>query len=254
MESLAGKIAIVTGAGSGMGEAIVKLFADKGAKVIIADLNEKSIARVIDEIKKHKKGEALGVVTDVSKQPDLENLVNKTIEKFGSVDILINNAGILDNFMTVGDLSLDIWQKVMDVNVKGPTMLSQLVINFWLKNKKPGVIINTASVGGMFGARGGVSYVTSKHAVIGLTKNIASVYREDHIRAVAVAPGGVNTNIGNTLIQPNQKGMQALTQYVSAGPNGDPVDVAHVIAFLAGDEAKFVNGTVVTVDGGWTGA
>ncbi|MCC8145365.1 MAG: glucose 1-dehydrogenase [Bacteroidales bacterium] len=254
MKSLEGKIAIVTGAGSGMGEAIVKLFAEKGAKVVIADLNKDSIGRVVNNIVDCKKCEALGVQADVSKKEDLENLVKKTIERFGSIDILINNAGILDNFMTVGDLNLDLWQKVMDVNVKGPTMLSQLVINFWLEKKIPGVIINTASVGGMFGARGGVSYVSSKHAIIGLTKNIASVYREDNIRAVAVAPGGVNTNIGNTLIQPNQKGMQALMQYVASGPAGDPVDVAYVIAFLASDEARFVNGTVVTVDGGWTGA
>lgn len=254
MKSLEGKIAIVTGAGSGMGEAIVKLFADKGAKVVIADLNKASIDRVVSDIIDCKKCEALGVVTDVSKKDDLEKLVEETVNQFGSVDILINNAGILDNFMTVGDLNLELWQKVMDVNVKGPTMLSQLVINYWLKNKKPGVIVNTASVGGMFGARGGVSYVSSKHAIIGLTKNIASVYREDGIRAVAVAPGGVNTNIGNSLIQPNQKGMKALIQYVAEGPTGEPEDVAYVIAFLASDEAKFVNGTVITVDGGWTGA
>lgn len=254
MKSLEGKVAIVTGAGSGMGEAIVKIFADKGAKVVIVDLNKESVDRVVAEIVECRKCEALGVVADVSKKEDLEEVVNKTIEKFRSIDVLINNAGVLDNFMTVGDLNLDLWQKVMDVNIKGPTILSQLVINFWLENKKPGVIVNTASVGGMFGARGGVSYVSSKHAIIGLTKNIASVYREDGIRAVAVAPGGVNTNIGNSLIKPNQKGMQALTQYVAEGPTGDPIDVAYVIAFLSSDEAKFVNGTVVTVDGGWTGA
>jgi NAD(P)-dependent dehydrogenase (short-subunit alcohol dehydrogenase family) len=197
---------------------------------------------------------ALGVTADVSKQADLERLVEQTIKEFGRIDYLINNAGILDNFMTVGDLNLDIWQKVMDVNVKGPAMLSQLVINYWLENKKPGVIVNTASVGGMFGARGGVSYVTSKHAVIGLTKNIASVYRADNIRAVAVAPGDIKTNIGNTLKNPNQKGMDALTQYVATGPTGEAIDVANVVAFLISDKAKFVNGTVITIDGGWTGA
>jgi NAD(P)-dependent dehydrogenase (short-subunit alcohol dehydrogenase family) len=159
----------------------------------------------------------LGIKTDITKQEELQNLFDRTIEHFGTVDILINNVGILDNFMTVGDLDIHLWQKVMDVNV-------------------------------------GVSYVTSKHAIIGLTKNIASVYRDDHIRAVAVAPGSINTNIGNTLKQPNQKGMEALTHYGADGPIGDPIDVANVIVFLASDEAKFVNGTVVTVDGGWRGA
>lgn len=250
---LEGRVAIVTGAGSGMGEAIAKLYAEQSMKVVVADLNEDAVNRVVDDIKTIIPC-VLGVVTDVTKQEHLQNLVDKTLEKFGTIDVLINNAGILDNFMTVGDLDVNIWDRVMNVNVKAPAMLSQLVINYWLKEKKPGVIINTASVGGMFGARGGVSYVSSKHAVIGLTKNIAAVYREDGIRAVAVAPGGVSTNIGNTLKNPNQKGMQALAQYVAQGPTGEPRDIANVIVFLASDEAKFVNGTVVTVDGGWTGA
>ncbi|NDV47288.1 SDR family oxidoreductase [Paludibacter sp. 221] len=253
MECLKGRVAIITGAGSGMGEAIAKLYAEKHIKVVVADLNEDSVKRVVSDIEKISPC-VLGVKTDVSKQEDLKILVDKTIEKFGTVDILINNAGILDNFMTVGDFNVDTWDRVMNVNVKAPAMLSQLCINYWLKEKKPGVIINTASVGGMFGARGGVSYVASKHAVIGLTKNIASVYREDNIRAVAVAPGGVNTNIGNTLKNPDMKGIGALNKYVAEGPMGDPRDVANVVVFLASDEAKFVNGTVVTVDGGWTGA
>lgn len=251
--SLEGKVAIVTGAGSGMGEAIAKLFAEKGAKVAAADMNEESIRKVVTDIEE-KGGAIVGVVADVSKVEDLENLVSKTLEKFGTVDILVNNAGIMDNFMTVGELDVKVWEKVMDVNVKGPTILSKLVVNHLLEKKKCGVIINTASVGGMFGARGGVSYVTSKHAVIGLTKNIASVYRDDKIRAVAIAPGEVKTNIGNTLRNPNQKGMHALTQYVASGPMGEAMDVANVVVFLASDEAKFVSGTVVTVDGGWTGA
>ncbi len=253
MSSLKGKIAIVTGAGSGMGEAIAKLFAEKGIKVVLADFNEESLKRVTSEIEK-KGSQALAVLADVSKKEDLENLVEKTVSTFGTVDFLINNAGIMDNFMSVDELDLQLWQKVMDINVKGPTILSQLVIRHWLENKKPGVIVNTASVGGMFGARGGVSYVSSKHAVIGLTKNIASVYREDNIRAVAIAPGSVHTNIGDTLKNPDKKGLSALTHYVATGPMGEAIDVANVIAFLVSDEAKFVNGTVVTVDGGWTGA
>lgn len=253
MKSLENKIAIVTGSGSGMGEAIVKLFAEKGAKVVVSDLNKESVNKVVTEITDNGYT-ALGLIADVSKKEDLDNLIKETISHYGSFDILINNAGILDSFMTVGDLDINLWQKVMDVNVKGPTILSQLAINHWLEKKKPGVIINTASVGGMFGARGGVSYVTSKHAIIGLTKNIASVYREDKIRSIAVAPGDIKTNIGNTLKNPNQKGMHALMQYVATGPTGEAIDVANVIAFLASDEALFINGTVITIDGGWTGA
>lgn len=253
MKSLKEKVAIVTGGASGIGEAIVRKFAKEGAKVVVADMNEASVKNIIDDLE-DQGFEALGVVSDVSKKADLGTLVSETILKFGTIDILINNAGILDNFMTVSDLDIALWEKVMDVNVKAPTMLSQLVINYWLEKKKPGVIINAASVGGMFGARGGVSYVTSKHAIIGLTKNIASVYREDNIRAIAIAPGDIRTNIGNTLKNPNTKGWNALVQYVATGPTGEAADIASVVAFLVSDEAKFVNGTVITIDGGWTGA
>lgn len=253
MRSLQGKVAIVTGAGSGMGESIARLLASYGVKVVIADMNVETLDRVCPEIRDNG-GQVWGVVTNVAQKSDLDNLMAQAIQKFGTVDILVNNAGIMDNFVTVGDLDIALWERVMDVNVKGPTMLSQLAINHWLAHRKPGVIINTASVGGMFGARGGVSYVTSKHALIGLTKNIASVYRGDSIRCVAVAPGNVKTNIGNTLKSPDKKGLQALNEYVASGPEGEPVDVANVVAFLASDEARFVNGTVVTVDGGWTGA
>lgn len=253
MDSLQNKVAVVTGAGSGMGEAIVRLLAARGVKVVVADLKGEAVDRVVADLAAAG-GEALGVEADVSKNEDLERLVSGAVKQFGTIDILVNNAGILDNFMTVGDLDLAVWDRVMNVNVKGPAILSQLAINHWLKRKKPGVIINTASVGGMFGARGGVSYVTSKHAIIGLTQNIAAVYREDNIRAVAVAPGDIRTNIGNTLKNPNQKGMQALVRYVAEGPTGEALDVANVVVFLASDEARFVNGTIVTVDGGWTGA
>ncbi len=253
MNSLENKVVIITGAGSGMGEAIARLFAKRKARVVIADMNEESLKKTCKEI--NDEGfSALGIITDVSKKEDLENLVAKTIDKFHTVDILINNAGIMDNFMPVDDLDIKLWEKVMDINVKGPTILSQLVIKQLLKEKKPGVIINTASVGGMFGARGGVSYVSSKHAIIGLTQNIAAVYREDNIRCIAIAPGSVNTNIGKTLNNIDQKGVYALNKYVAAGPLGEAQDVANVVVFLASDEAKFVNGTVVTVDGGWTGA
>lgn len=253
MDSLQGKIAIVTGAASGMGDAIAKLFINRGANVVLADVNTDYLDQICSEVK-CTSNNILSVTTDVSKQKDLENLMTQTLEKFGSVDIVINNAGIMDNFTTLGNLEMSYWQKVMDINVKGPTILSKLAIQYWLEEKKPGVVINIASVGGLFGARGGVSYVTSKHAIIGLTRNIASVYREDNIRAVAIAPGSIETNIGASINHPDMKGMEALNREVSQGPTGQPLDIAQAAAFLASDEAKFVNGTVLTVDGGWTGA
>ncbi len=253
MKTSHNRIAIVTGAASGIGEAIANVLAEKGVSLALADVNADSLQRVVEQVKA-KGVEAVGIVTDIAKREELEKLVEKTLAHFGTVDYLVNNAGIMDNFVSVDELDLALWERVMDINVKGPTILCQLAIRHWLKEKKPGVIVNTASVGGMFGARGGVSYVTSKHAVIGLTQNIAAVYRADNIRCVAVAPGSIQTHIGDTLRNPAQKGLAALTQYVAQGPLGQAVDVAQVVAFLVSDQAKFVNGTVVTVDGGWTGA
>ncbi|MBQ4280392.1 MAG: SDR family NAD(P)-dependent oxidoreductase, partial [Rikenellaceae bacterium] len=127
MDSLQNKVAVVTGAGSGMGEAIVRLLAARGVKVVVADLKGEAVDRVVADLAAAG-GEALGVEADVSKNEDLERLVSGAVKQFGTIDILVNNAGILDNFMTVGDLDLAVWDRVMNVNVKGPAILSQLAI------------------------------------------------------------------------------------------------------------------------------
>lgn len=252
MKSLKDKTVIVTGGGSGIGEATAQLFASYESKVVIADIDEDALDRVCSKIR-DAHGEVLGVLADVAKKEDLERLVNQTIDKFGTIDIVINNAGIIDNFKTVDKLDLDMWQRVMDVNLKGPTILSGLAVNFWLKHKQPGVIINIGSVGGMFGARGGVSYTSSKHAIIGLTRNIATVYHNNNIRCVAVAPGWIGgTKIIDSIWEQDKKGLLALLQNAVLPPKGSTEDIANVVAFLSSEEAGFINGAVVTVDGGWT--
>lgn len=252
MKSLKGKIVIVTGGGSGIGEAIAQRFASCESKVVIADLDKNALNKACSKIR-DAHGEVFGVLTDIAEKEDLERLVNQAVDKFGTIDILINNAGIFDNFSTIDKLDIDMWQRVMDVNLKGPTILSGLTVKFWLEHEKPGVIINMGSVGGMFGARGGISYVSSKHAIIGLTRNIAAVYHNNNIRCVAVAPGWIGgTKIVDTIWNQDIKGLWALLANVALPPKGKPEDIANVVAFLSSDEAGFVNGTVVTVDGGWT--
>lgn len=248
---LKGKIAIVTGAGSGMGEAIAKLFAAEGAKVVVSDLNKESLERVLADIQS-KGSEALGISANVAKQADIDNLVETSLKKFGSIDILINNAGIMDNFKTVAESSDEHWNHVMDVNLNGAFKAARAVIPVMELQKEGGVIVNIASIGGLFGARGGAAYVTSKHGLIGLTKNIASTYGTfGKIRANAIAPGAVETNIAATITEPSKLGGQAIASLGEA-PSGKAEDIAKVALFLASEDSRFVNGHVLTADGGWT--
>ena len=248
---LSGKTAIVTGAGSGMGRAIAKLFAEEGARVVAFDLNEDAVQAVVDEIKAAG-GEVLGIAGNVTNQTDIDKLVDAAKDTFGSVDILVNNAGIMDNFMTVGEVTDELWDRVLGVNLTGPMKLARAAIQVMEKQNRGGVIINNASVGGLFGTRGGAAYVASKHALIGLTKNIAATHGTlGKIRANAIAPGGVNTNIGSTITAPSELGMRAI-QGAGEAPMGEPEQIANVALFLASDDSSFVNGDVLKADGGWT--
>lgn len=248
---LDGKVAIVTGSASGMGKAIAELYAQEGATVIVADLKQTAIDAVVDEIN-NAGGDASGFVADMSKENDIIDLVENVVEKYSHIDILVNNAGVMDNFVTVGNLDTDKWNKILAINLTGPTIASREVINVMLNQPDGGAIINVASVGGLFGARCGAAYIASKHGLIGITKNIAATYgRFKNIRANAIAPGGVKTNIGNTITEPDQLGLQAIGA-AGESPMGDPADIAQVALLLGSDDAKFVNGTTITADGGWT--
>ncbi len=248
---LSGKTALVTGAGSGMGRAIAKLFAEEGARIVAVDMNGDTVETVVLEIKASG-GEAVGVSGNVTKQEDIDKMIDTATSTFGSLDILVNNAGIMDNFLTVGEVTDEVWDRVLAVNLTGPMKLARAAIQIMDKQESGGVIINNASVGGLFGTRGGTSYVASKHALIGLTKNIAATYGTfNKIRANAIAPGGVNTNIGATITAPSELGMRAI-QGAGEAPIGEPEQIAKVALFLASDDSSFVNGDVLKADGGWT--
>lgn len=248
---LSGKTALITGAGSGMGRAIAKLFAEEGARIVAVDMNGDTVEAVVSEIKASG-GEAVGVSGNVTKQEDINKMVETATSTFGSLDILVNNAGIMDNFLTVGEVTDEVWDRVIAVNLTGPMKLTRAAIHIMDKQETGGVIVNNASVGGLFGTRGGASYVASKHALIGLTKNIAATYGTfNKIRANAIAPGGVNTNIGATITAPSELGMRAI-QGAGEAPMGEPEQIAKVALFLASEDSSFVNGDVLKADGGWT--
>lgn len=250
---LAGKVAIVTGAGSGLGRAIALAFAQEDAKVVLADFNIDAIEEVSKEIQAGG-GISLTIPTDMTQLDEVSNLIKTTVSTYGRVDVLVNNAAIMDNFRTIITTSPDLWNKVIAVNLTGPFFACHEAVDVMKDQEAGGVIINNASVAGMFGAHGGVSYVASKHGLIGLTRNIAATYgRFGKIRVNAIAPCAVDTNIGTTVTGPDSTGTQAIAAVgAQEAPMGQPEDIAAVAVFLASDESKFVNGDVITADGGWT--
>lgn len=250
MGKLDGKTAVVTGAASGMGAAIAGLFAAEGAKVVVADLDQAGIDAVVDSIKA-KGGEATGIVTNVAKEEEVARMIETTTSKYGSMDVLVNNAGIMDDFVPIESITNDLWERVMTVNLNGPMYACRLAVPIMLKQGK-GSIINIASVGGLEGSRAGATYTASKHALVGLTKNIGFMYAQKGIRCNAIAPGGVNTNIGKNM-NPNPFGYERCTSGGASMPRmGESIEIATAALFLATDESSFVNGSVLTADGGWT--
>lgn len=250
MKKLQNKTAIITGATSGMGKAMAFLFAKEGANVIVADLNKKEIDEVVNQIEQEG-GKSIGVICNVSIESDIKNLIDTCVSKFNALDILVNNAGIMDDFTPVDMVTNDLWTKVISVNLNGPFYACRIAIPIMLKQQN-GIIINIASIGGLFGCRAGLAYTASKHALIGITKNIGFMYANHHIRCNAIAPGGVNTNIGKNM-RPNKLGQE---RCVSGGVNmprmAEPNEIAKVALFLACEDSSFLNGSVITADGGWT--
>jgi NAD(P)-dependent dehydrogenase (short-subunit alcohol dehydrogenase family) len=253
MKKLENKVSVITGAGSGMGREIALLFAAEGSKVIATDIDQKRLDALKIEIKE-KGGEVTTLISNIAKEEDIENMISVAVSTYGTLDILVNNAGIMDHFAPVAELENAMWEKVMKVNVDGPFKAMRSALKIFLK-KGNGVIVNIASIGGLNAARAGAAYTASKHAVIGLTKNTGYMYSKSGIRCNAIAPGAVNTNIGDTIdfskITPlvNERIMPGM----ALNPRtGEPSEIAKVALFLASDDSSFVNASVITVDGGWS--
>ena len=253
MKKLENRVSIITGAGSGMGKAIALLFAAEGSKVVASDINQERLDLLEKEIKESG-GTVQTVLANVAKEEDIENMIKVATSSFGTLDILVNNAGIMDHFAPVGEVDNSMWEKVMAVNVDGPFKAMRSALKIFLA-KGSGNIINIASLGGLNGARAGAAYTTSKHALIGLTKNTGYMYAKSGIRCNAIAPGAVNTNIGDTIdfskLTPlvNERIMPGM----ALNPRtGDPAEIAKVALFLASDDSSFVNGAVLVTDGGWS--
>jgi len=250
---LEGKVAIVTGAAGGMGQAIAELYAAEGAKVIVADLNIEGAEAVAQGIVANG-GTAKALQVNVAKQQDIDTMIDTAVNEYGTLDILVNNAGIMDSFEPIGDITDEKWDLIFDINTKAVMRATRKAIPIFLEQGK-GVIINTASTGGLNGAHAGAAYGASKHAVVGLTKNTGYMYAKEGIRCNAIAPGGVATNITSSITNFNQFGASRTQSVQAIMPRvGQPDEIAQVALFLASDDSSFINGTVITADAGWTAA
>lgn len=244
------KVAVVTGAASGMGKAIATLYAKNGAKVIAVDLNETGVQEVVAEIEENG-GTATAVAANIAKEEDVQNMIDTAVETYGTLDILVNNAGIMDNMMPAAELTDDLWEKVLSINTTGLMRATRKALSIFLE-KESGVIVNMTSSAGLAGSRAGAAYTASKHAVVGYTKNVGFQYAEKGIRCNAIAPGGVNTNIGTTMANPSEFGIERAMSGSGNNPrNGDPEEVAKIALFLASADSDFVNAEVIRADAGW---
>lgn len=245
------KVAVITGAASGMGKAIALLFAQEGAKVVVSDIKQEAAQITVDEIEASG-GQAVAIATNVTQEQQVQQLIQKAVEEYGTLDILVNNAGIMDNFVPAADVTDDLWERVFAINTTGTMRTIRQALPIFTE-KSSGIIINIASAGGLNGSRAGAAYTASKHAVVGLTKNVGFQYAQLGIRCNAIAPGGVATNISSTISEPNTFGMERAMIGMNLNPKtGESHDIAKVALFLASDDSSFVNGTVVVADAGWT--
>ncbi len=238
------EVAIVTGSARGIGRAIALELVRNGAKLVICDLNMDDIQIVVDQFTEMG-GEAKGFVSNVTQAEDAQQLIDKTIEAFGKVDILVNNAGITrDNLLM--RMKEDEWDAVIAVNLKGTYNCIRAIAKPFIKQRS-GKIINLASVVGQIGNAGQVNYSASKAGVIGLTKSVAKELAARNVRVNAIAPGFIQTDMTANL---TEKAKEALTNAIPLAKLGQPEDVAKAVLFLASDDAAYITGQVINVDGG----
>ena len=249
---LDGKTAIITGAATGIGRASALLFAEEGANAVIADVNKADGQAVADEIISAG-GEAFFIHTDLISADSVERMVAETIQKYGKVDILYNNAGV-NLFARLTDTQEEDWDRVMAVNVKGVYLCCRYTIPA-MKANGGGVIINTASAAAIVGLRNLAAYTASKGAVLQMTKNLALDYAPDNIRVNALCPGVTATEMTLQMIADSPDPQAARERFDSARPMmrmGNPIEIAKAALFLASDESSYMTGAHLVVDGGYT--
>ena len=255
MERLQNKVAIITGAGSGIGRETAILFAKNKAKLVVTDINTGILNEVIEAIEKTG-GEAIPIKSDITKENDVQKIVDFAVDKYGGIDILINSAGVsARNAMPENAAETDVWNKVLDVNLNGTYLMSRFAVP--VMKQGGGSIINLSSIIGLVGYPTGLKagafnpYPPSKGAVIQLTKNMAVELASHKIRVNCICPGFLKTNLTKAYWTNNEK-LKFLEDRHPMGRLGDPIEVAYTCLYLASDESSYVTGIALPVDGGYT--
>lgn len=246
MKNLDNKVAIITGAGSGIGRATAHLIAKEGAKVVVSDIDKDSGNAVVKEIEEAG-GKAFFIQSDSSKAEGHKTLVEETLKKYGSLDIAVNNAGIGGPLAPTGEYPIDGWQKVIDINLSGVFYGMRYQIPAMEKNG--GSIINIASILGQAGTQGSPAYVASKHGVVGLTKAAALEYASKKIRINSIGPGYIKTPLLTNSLDDDQ--MEGLVGLHPIGRLGESNEIAEMILWLASSKSSFATGAYYPVDGGY---
>ncbi|MBI3968549.1 MAG: SDR family oxidoreductase [Chloroflexi bacterium] len=252
---LQGKVAVITGAGSGMGLAMAQRFTAEGAKVVAGDWNAARLDQAVENIRRSG-GTIVGAQGNIADQAAAEGLVDAAVSTYGRIDILVNNAGVMDFMQGVGELSDDIWRCVLGVNLDGPMFTMRRAVPR-LVEQGGGSIVNIASTAGIHGGAAGAAYTASKHALIGLTRNTAWMYAAKGVRCNAICPGATATNIAETMTPErlDPVGSARAGAYAALIPAVlAPEDIAALALFLASDESRHINGAIIPADAGWTAA
>ncbi|MBQ9327160.1 MAG: SDR family oxidoreductase [Solobacterium sp.] len=254
MGRLSGKTAVVTGASSGMGKEIVTLFAKEGANVVAVARRKERLEELAESLKEEE-GTVLPYPGDISSKEVNEAMIDFAVEKFGALDILVNNAGIMDGMEPIGEFSDEKLQSVFNVNVYGPFYATRKAVNTFKAQGSKGSIVHIASEGA-YKSCAGVVYSASKSAVVTLSRNTAYMYKNEGIRSNTIIAGGFATEISNSMGMPNMEGYEKLKLSMATMPAkvGDPKEIANAVLFLASDEADYINGAELAVDGGWGAA
>lgn len=237
-EDFTDKVVLVTGAASGIGLSQAKLFKDNGAKVIAVDKNEIPL-------------DVMSFNGDVSQSEFIDNLFDSIKSKFNALDIVCNTAGILDGYSPVTETSLEQWQNILNTNLTSQFMVIKKALPMML-DKGKGVFVNMASIAGLVANGGGVAYTASKHAVIGMTKQLDIDYANQGIRANCIAPGAIDTPMNAADFAGDGKMAKWVADQTPAKRWAKPEEVAELALFLASDRSDYIHGSVVPIDGGWT--
>ncbi|MBP2642044.1 MAG: 3-oxoacyl-[acyl-carrier-protein] reductase [Firmicutes bacterium] len=241
---LQGKVSIITGSGKSIGKCTALKFASEGAKVVVCDIDDVSVQSTVAEITAAG-GEAIGYKADVTKKAEIDSMVADVVAKWGRVDVLVNNAGIIADGQLY-KMTEEQFDRVININLKGTYNCSRAVVDTMIAQKS-GVILNASSIVGLYGNFGQTNYAASKFAVIGMMKCWAKELGRKGIRTAAVCPGFIDTPI---LAPMPEKVIKAMEEKVPLGRLGKPEEIANVYAFLASDEASYVTGVVIEVGGG----